>query len=228
MATVLVVDDNARIVSILSACLTADGYEVLTARDGTSAISLAQSGEPDIALVDVMLPDIDGLQLTRVFREQGIPTIIVSARVTEDDRVAGLEIGADDYITKPFSTREVLARVRIALRHSERERSAQGQSGLGEEIRVGGFVVDLRGRVASYDGVVLQLTRTEFELLRLLAEKPGEVLSREELSAALHGHSDTRGDRAIDTHMKNLRRALGSPAKELIVSVYGFGYRLEA
>ena len=173
MATVLVVDDNARIVSILSACLLAEKHEVVTAADGVSAISLAVSSEPDIALVDVMLPDIGGLELTRVFREQGIPTIIISARTTEDDRIAGFEVGADDYITKPFSTREVMARVRNALRHAQHDPYAR-RTGSRGPLSAGGFSIDRAGRVARCDRRVLDLTRTEFDILRHARAEPGQ------------------------------------------------------
>ncbi len=227
MATVLVVDDNARIVEVLSACLRAEDHTVLTAGDGVSAIALAVSGHPDIALVDVMLPDIGGLELTRVFREQGIPTIIISARTAEDDRVAGLESGADDYITKPFSTREVMARVAIALRHAEVERTANGTDSVVALVSAGGFSIDEQGHVARYEGRVLDLTRTEFDLLLMLAVNAGRVLPRSELAGALHG-SDAVGERAVDSHIKNLRHALGTPAKESVVSVYGVGYKLDA
>ena len=227
MATVLVVDDNARIVSILAACLRAENHEVLTATDGVSAIALAVSGEPDVALVDVMLPDIGGLELTRVFRDQGIPTLIISARTAEDDRLAGLEAGADDYITKPFSTREVVARVSIALRHIELERLSKGDTDVADTVSAGGFMIDRRRRVALYDDTVLELTRTEFGILLMLASSPGIVLSREELAGALHGSDNTSGERAIDSHVKNLRLAIGIPGKSSIVSVYGVGYKLD-
>jgi DNA-binding response OmpR family regulator len=227
MSKVLVVDDNARIVSILATCLAADGYEVQTAGDGVTALSMVMSDKPDVALVDVMLPDIGGLELTRVFHEQHVPTIIVSARVAEDDRLAGLEAGADDYITKPFSTREVLARVRVVLRHAERARQAVAGGLKIESIVAGPFTIDLVRRTASYRGTAIKLTRTEFELLSVLAGSPGRVFSREELSAVLHGAPDSRGGRAIDSHMKNLRRAIGSPGKDAVVSVYGVGYKLD-
>jgi DNA-binding response OmpR family regulator len=227
MATILVVDDNERIVSILAACLRADDHEVLTAANGVSALALAIPAQPDLALVDVMLPDIGGLELTRVLRDQGIPTIIISARTAEEDRLAGLEVGADDYITKPFSTREVVARVRVALRHAERARSGRNHDDIEDVVRAGGFSIDRLGRVARYDGAELKLTRTGFDMLLLLASNPGRVLSREELAGAVHGTSDSGGGRAVDSHVMNLRAALGSPAKDLIVSVYGLGYKLD-
>jgi DNA-binding response OmpR family regulator len=227
MATVLVVDDSTRIVSILAACLRAENHEVLTATDGVSAIALAISGEPDVAIVDVMLPDIGGIELTQVFRDQGIPTLIISAKTAEDDRLAGLEAGADDYITKPFSTREVVARVSIALRHIELERLSMDDADAEETVSAGGFMIDLRRRVARYGDTVLQLTRTEFGILLMLASSPGIVLSRQELAGALHGSDNTSGERAIDSHMKNLRLAIGSPGNACIVSVYGVGYKLD-
>jgi two-component system alkaline phosphatase synthesis response regulator PhoP len=227
MATVLVVDDNARIVSILAACLGAEGHEVISAANGVSAIALAVSGKPDIALVDVMLPDIGGLELTRVFRNQAIPTIIISARTTEDDRIAGLEVGADDYITKPFSTREVMARVRIALRHAERARSTRKEEFANGLVSAGDFSIDAPGRVARYDGKVLELTRTEFDILLMLAESPGRALSRETLAGALHGGHVEGSARVVDSHVKNLRQALGGVARDRVVSVYGVGYKLD-
>jgi DNA-binding response OmpR family regulator len=229
MATVLVVDDNARIVSILTACLRADNHEVLTAADGVAAIALAVSGKPDIALVDIMLPDINGRELTRVFSSQGIPTIIISACTSEDDRVAGLELGADDYITKPFSTREVVARVNVALRHAGREPSSQSAVATGEMVCAGGFSIDPAGRVARCDDKVLDLTRTEFDILYMLVGSPGKVLSRQELAGALHGSAKANSsERAIDSHVKNLRLAIGCSARDRIVAVYGMGYKLDA
>jgi DNA-binding response OmpR family regulator len=227
MATVLVVDDNERIVSVLAACLRAEKHEVLTAADGVSAISLAVDSGPDIALVDVMLPDIGGLELTRVFRNQGIPTIIISARSTEADRVAGLEVGADDYITKPFSTREVMARVRNTLRHAENDPAEKVSAFAARPVAVGGFYLDPAGREARCDGRVLSLTRTEFDILLMLARSPGRVLPREELAGALHGSGRASSARVVDSHMKNLRVAIGRQAKDRIVAVYGVGYRLD-
>ena len=227
MATVLVVDDNARIVNILAACLRAQNHEVLTASDGVSAIALAISGEPDVALVDVMLPDIGGVELTRVFCDQGIPTLIISAKTTESDRLAGFEAGAEDYITKPFSTREVVARVNIALRHIELERLSKGDAEVEDTVSAGGFMIDRRRRVALYDDTVLELTRTEFGILLMLASSPGIVLSREELAGALRGSDNVSGERVIDSHMCHLRLAIGSPGNDSIVSVYGIGYKLD-
>jgi DNA-binding response OmpR family regulator len=227
MATVLVVDDNARIVEILTACLRADGHEVLTASDGVEAVTLAVSGGPDLALVDVMLPDIGGLELTRVLCGQGIPSIIISARVAEDDRLAGLEAGADDYITKPFSTREVVARVRVALRRAERGQSDKRAGSAEGVLCAGDFSIDPSRRVARYGDQVVELTRTEFDILRMLASDPGRVCSREELAGALRGGRKEVSERAVDSHVKNLRLAIGCPGKNRIVSVYGVGYKLD-
>ena len=225
---VLVVDDNAKIVEVLKAYLEAEGYEVSTAADGPTALATAADARPDIALLDVMLPGIDGIELTRRFqREWDMPVILVTARVEEIDRLIGLEVGADDYITKPFSPREVIARVKAVLRRSCRD--AQGRKVAEGIIRVDGLEVDPTRRSVSVDGETLELTRTEFDLVMTLASHPGRVYSRLQLLELVSGDAFEGYERTVDAHIKNLRKKLGDDPKSprFIHTVFGVGYKIE-
>jgi len=225
---VLVVDDNKKIVEVLKAYLEADDYEVVTAFDGDEALSVAESERPDIALLDVMLPGIDGIELTRRFqKEWDMPVILVTARVEEIDRLIGLQVGADDYITKPFSPREVIARVKAVLRRTCRDGS--GQSPVSGVVRVDGLEIDPMRRSAEVDGVAVELTRTEFDLVLALASHPGRVYSRLHLLELVSGDAFEGYERTVDAHIKNLRRKLGDDPKEprFIRTVFGVGYKIE-
>lgn len=224
---ILVVDDNPKIVEVLAAYLRTEGFDVATAADGPEALALAESERPDLALLDIMLPGIDGIELTRRFqRDYDLPVILVTARTEEIDRLIGLEVGADDYISKPFSPREVVARVKAVLRRIERSASADA----GEILRAGDLAVDLGGRTVAVDGRPVELTRTEFDLLATLAAHPGRVYSRMQLMEAAQGVAFEGYERTIDAHVKNLRRKLGDDPKEprFIQTVFGVGYKLEA
>jgi two-component system, OmpR family, alkaline phosphatase synthesis response regulator PhoP len=224
---VLVVDDNPKIVDVLSAYLREDGFEVVTASDGLEALAIAGAEHPDLALLDVMLPGLDGIELTRrMQREYNMPVILVTARTEEIDRLIGLEVGADDYVTKPFSPREVVARVKAVLRRSERV-SEEGAHH--EELRVGDLVVDQDGRTVSVAGVPVVLTRTEFEYLATMAAHPGRVYTRMQLMEAAQGAAYEGYERTVDAHMKNLRRKLGDDSKDPrhVQTVIGVGYKLE-
>jgi len=223
---ILVVDDNPTIVEVLAAYLREEGFEVVTAADGPEAVAAAASARPDLALLDVMLPGIDGIELTRRFqREYDLPVILVTARTDEIDRLIGLEVGADDYISKPFSPREVVARVKAVLRRAER----QDSPGPVEFLRVGDLVIDLGGRSVTAAGAPVQLTRTEFDILATLAAHPGRVYSRMQLMEAAQGVAYEGYERTMDAHVKNLRRKLGDDPKEprYVETVFGVGYKLE-
>lgn len=222
---ILVVDDNPTIVDVLSAYLREDGFEVVTAADGPAAVAVAASARPDLALLDIMLPGIDGIELTRRFqRDYDLPVILVTARTEEIDRLIGLEVGADDYVSKPFSPREVVARVKAVLRRAERGEA----TGAGEVLRAGDLVVDLGGRTVTAAGVPVQLTRTEFDILATLAAHPGRVYSRMQLMEAAQGVAYEGYERTMDAHVKNLRRKLGDDPKEprYVHTVFGVGYKL--
>jgi len=223
MPTILVVDDNEKIVSVLAEYLQADGYQTVTAVDGPGAVSAASQHHPDLALVDVMLPGIDGLELTRRFQADGIPVILVTARSDEVDRLVGLQIGADDYITKPFSPREVVARVKAVLRRCMRE--AGGLSA----IHVGDLTIDRERREVRVADHVADLTRTEFDILATMASHPGRVYTRLQLMEASSGDAFEGYERTIDAHIKNIRRKLNDNSKEprYVRTVFGVGYKLE-
>ena len=225
MRKVLVIDDNVKIVEVLAEYLKAEGYEPITAIDGTTALELAQTHRPDIALVDVMLPGIDGLELTRRFQQLDIPVILVTARSDEVDRLVGLEIGADDYITKPFSPREVVARVKAVLRRCDR-----AASGPTELIRVGELEIDRERRSVRAGDTAVELTRTEFDILAAMAEHPGRVYTRLQLLEIGSGEAFEGYERTIDAHVKNIRRKLGDDPKEprYVRTVIGVGYKVEA
>jgi DNA-binding response OmpR family regulator len=224
--TILVVDDNPKIVEVLAAYLAQEGFEVITAATGPEAIEAAASQHPDLALLDVMLPGVDGIELTRRFqRDHDLPVILVTARTDEIDRLIGLEVGADDYISKPFSPREVVARVKAVLRRIDRAESASDR----EVLRVDGLVVDRAGRRVSVDDAPVDLTRTEFDILATLAAHPGRVYSRMQLMEEAQGDAFEGYERTIDAHVKNLRRKLDDDPRErrYIQTVFGVGYKLE-
>lgn len=226
---ILVVDDNARIVEVLKAYLETEGYEVFTAADGPSAVDVATRERPDLALLDVMLPGIDGIELTRRFqREWDMPVILITAKVEEIDRLIGLEVGADDYVTKPFSPREVIARVKAVLRRSCRD--GQGQGGAGAVVRISGMEIDPSRRSVLIDGAPIELTRTEFDLVLALASHPGRVYGRLQLLELVSGDAFEGYERTVDAHIKNLRRKLGDDPKapRFIHTVFGVGYKIEA
>jgi DNA-binding response OmpR family regulator len=224
MPTVLVVDDNEKIVSVLAEYLRADGYTALTAVDGPAAVTAAAENRVDLALVDIMLPGIDGLELTRRFQAENIPVILVTARTDEVDRLVGLEIGADDYITKPFSPREVVARVKAVLRRCTREKSGANV------LRVGNLAMDHERREVLLGDDVVDLTRSEFDILATMAAHPGRVYTRLQLLEAASGDAFDGYERTVDAHIKNIRRKLGEDPKDPrhVRTVFGVGYKVEA
>ena len=221
---VLVVDDDAKTVELVKLYLNRDGYRVLTAYDGVEALRLARENHPDLIVLDLMLPGIDGLEVCRTLRaESDVPIIMLTARTTEQDRLTGLGLGADDYVTKPFSPRELAARVRVVLRRLPGEMLQRGPA----EIRHGDLIINFRKYEASLAGMPLTLTPIEFKLLGVLAREPGRVFSRGELIERALGYDFEGFDRTIDVHIRNLRRKLEPDPNHprYIKTVYGVGYK---
>jgi DNA-binding response OmpR family regulator len=222
MKTVLVVDDEPQIVQLVRDYLEHGGFEVLTAADGSSALRLASTQRPDLVILDLGLPGVDGLDVTRSLRRNGeVPIIMLTARTDESDKLVGLELGADDYVTKPFSPKELVARVRSVLRRSEAAKSPS------ELIRVGDVELDAASMRLSIEGRSIDLTQTEFQLLSTMARQPGRVFSRAQLLNAVHGVAFESYERAIDAHIKNLRRKIEPDPHNprYLLTVFGVGYR---
>jgi two-component system alkaline phosphatase synthesis response regulator PhoP len=226
--TILVVDDEPHIVEVVQDYLKQAGYRVLAARDGQTALTLARHERPDLVVLDLMLPGgIDGLEVCRRLRRDpvlaDVPIIMLTARIAETDRLIGLELGADDYVTKPFSPREVVARVRAVLRR------ARGQAEPSGVVRVGDLAVDLANRSVTVAGEPVSLTPTEFDLLAILARNPGRPFTRAQLLDLVYDVAYAGYDRAIDSHVKNLRRKIEPDPREprYVLTVYGVGYKLE-
>jgi DNA-binding response OmpR family regulator len=222
-ATILLVDDEAAVQKLLTYPLEQEGFRVLQARDGEEALRRFEAEHVDLVVLDLMLPRLDGLEVCRRLRAQStVPIIMLTARDDELDKVVGLELGADDYITKPFSIREFRSRVRALLR-----RAALGADGAGRDvIAVDGLAIDLSKRLVELNGRRIDLTYVEFELLRALVAKPGRVFSRQALLQGLWGDYAYREPRTIDVHIRHLREKLGD--SELIQTVRGVGYRARA
>jgi DNA-binding response OmpR family regulator len=219
---ILVVDDEPKIVRLARDYLERSNFRVLPIHDGVNALIAARQEKPDLIVLDLNLPGMDGIDLCRVLRrESSVPIIMLTARVEETDRLIGLEVGADDYIIKPFSPRELVARVRAVLRRTQGEVQSTGI------IRVGALEIDLNGHHVSRENETIKLTRIEFALLATLAQHPGQTFSRSQLIQRLHGSDDSGFDRSIDAHIKNLRRKLEDDPAEprYIQTVYGIGYK---
>ncbi len=213
--TILVVDDEPRIAEIATDYLRAAGFDVITAGDGVHALEEARGRRPDLIVLDLGLPKLDGMAVARRVRlESDVPIIMLTARVDEDDRLRGLEIGADDYITKPFSPRELVARVQAVLRRASPQ---------GDVFRARDLGFDMTKMTVTRDGAQIDFTPTEFQLLAALARHPGRVFTRVQLLDAVRGSASEAFDRAIDAHVKNVRKKLGDAA--YIASVYGIGYK---
>jgi two-component system alkaline phosphatase synthesis response regulator PhoP len=223
MKTILVVDDEPKILQIARDYLENAGYRVIEAGDGQNALGRAQSEQPDLVVLDLGLPGMDGLDVCRQLRRRSdVPIIMLTARGEESDKLVGLELGADDYIVKPFSPKEMVARVRAVLRRFDRAQDP------GDVLRVGHIELDLPRMRVSVAGREVELTPTEFELLAALAAQPGRILSRAQLLDAIHGVAIESYERAIDAHVKNLRRKMEPDPRQprYILTVYGVGYRL--
>jgi DNA-binding response OmpR family regulator len=223
---ILVVEDEDSIREALADALVSEGYEVLTAADGRRGLELGLSEDPDLVVLDLMLPGMDGFEVLRRLRADRVvtPVLVLTARGLEQDRVRGLDLGADDYVMKPFALRELLARVRARLRAWDRERGVGG----GRVLRFGGVTVDLDARTATKDGADLRLSPTEFELLAFLAARPGKAVSRAELLRGVWSGTEVVS-RVVDTAVLGLRKKVEEdPARPRhVVSVRGLGYRFE-
>jgi two-component system alkaline phosphatase synthesis response regulator PhoP len=233
MATILVVDDEKPILELLRFNLEREGYEVLTAEDGPTAIEMARKFRPHLIILDVMLPGQDGLTVCRILhgdpRTREIPIIMLSARGEEVDRIVGLEVGADDYVAKPFSPRELVARVKARLRRLPRETPAEEESGAGI-MSFGRLVIDEENFAVFVDGIKQDFTRKEFELLRFLARNPGRVFTREYLLERVWDYGYKGDSRTVDVHICRIRQKLEQMAglPQYITTVRGVGYRFDA
>jgi len=222
MATILVVDDEPKITQLVRDYLERAGFAVVTAGDGREALMRARTEQPDLVVLDLGLPRLDGLDVTRQLRRDAdVPIIMLTARDDETDKLVGLELGADDYVTKPFSPRELVARVRAVLRRRDRV-------GTDDVLRAGDLVLDVPRMRLEVAGRAIELTATEFQLLAAMARQPGRVFTRAQLLDAIHGVAFESYERAIDAHVKNLRRKIEPEPHDPrhLLTVYGVGYRL--
>ena len=228
MDRILVVDDDRDIARLVRSYLEKAGYQVLTAYDGESALRALRSEKPQLLILDLMLPDRDGWDVARVVRSdpkiKSTPIIMLTARVEDHDKIVGLDIGADDYITKPFNPREVVARVRALLRRSQMQLDQRAPI----RLQVEGLILDIGRRELTLDGRPVNLTPSEFEILRELMQNPGFVITRDELAEKALGYGSASAGRTLDSHIKNLRRKIDLPGEEvsIIQTVHGIGYRL--
>ena len=226
MPHVLVADDDPRHAEVVRRYLGADGFDVVVVHDGPSALDQARRLRPDLVILDVMMPGLDGLQVCRTLRQESdVLILMLTARATEDDLLVGLEIGADDYLTKPFSPRELMARVRTLLRRTGRGGPAAAGTGL---RRIGRIGLDPGSRLVTVDGVEVECTRGEFAILAALADPPDRVLTRGQLLHHTRGIDRSSTERTIDVHVMNLRRKieLDPQRPTQLVTVYGVGYKL--
>ncbi len=222
MKRVLIVEDEVKIARLVRDYLRQAGFDVLEATDGPSALVMARSEKPDMIVLDLGLPGMDGLDVTRQLRmTSSVPIIMLTARTEESDRIVGLELGADDYVDKPFSPKELIARIRAVLRR------ADATLGGGETVRVGDLAIDIPKRRVTVAGSEVDLTSTEFDLLLTLARQPGRIYTRAQLLDAVHGVSFDSYERSVDAHIKNIRRKIEPDPKQpsLVLTVYGVGYK---
>ncbi len=222
--TILVVDDDKKIVDLVALYLKKEGYGVLTAYDGREALEVARRQQPDLIVLDLLLPELDGTQVCHTLRaESEVPIIMLTARSTDEDKLLGLDLGADDYLTKPFNPRELVARIRAVLRRIDRE----GESS--EDVHFGDLTISFVRHEVLAQGRAINLTPTEFRILEVLAREPGRAFSRSELLDRVFGYDYEGMDRTVDVHVMNLRRKIEpEPAKPRYVgTVPGLGYRFE-
>ena len=222
MKRILVVDDEPRIAAICRDYLERAGFAVAVATTGPEALAAARSSPPDLVVLDLGLPKLDGLDVTRSLRKHSnVPIIMLTARVEESDKLIGLELGADDYLTKPFSPRELVARVRAVFRRIDAGPER------GDVLRAGGLTLDVPRMRVTIDGRPVEVTATEFTLLATLMRQPGRVFTRAQLLDAIHGDEGEAFDRAIDAHVKNVRRKIEPDTRSprYILTVYGVGYK---
>ena len=224
-STVLILEDDPHTVEVVQLYLRRDGHHVLSATDGIAGLSLAREARPDLIILDLMLPGMDGLEICRILRQESdVPIVMLTARADEEDRLAGLDLGADDYVTKPFSPRELAARIRAVLRRSARDELEGGAARLDYES----ISMEIRQRTVHVDGTQIHLTPTEIRLLALLMREPGRTFSRDQIIDRVFGYDFEGFDRTVDSHVYSLRRKLEAAAgdKKYIHTIYGVGYRL--
>lgn len=224
MKTILMVDDHANVRMLVKEYLSEHGYRVVTARDGAEGLAVARREQPDLILLDIMMPNIDGFEFTRRFRkEHRAPIILLTAKIEETDKVVGLELGADDYVTKPFGMQELVARIRAVLRRVSPDSGAT----INGMYRVGDLALNRNTFTVAVGGHPVNLTRSEFELLATLMEAPGRVFSRETLLERLQGNDYEGVERTIDVHIRNLRKKIEPDPTQprYVETVFGVGYR---
>ncbi len=220
---ILIVEDEVKIANILKDYLKKEGYDVSVMTRGDTVIPLMKENPPDLILLDLMLPGMDGTEICREIRKfSNVAIIMITAKIEEVDRIIGLEIGSDDYICKPFSPREVVARVKAVMRRVYSQEKEK-------ELAIGPVLLNEETRQVTVNGIILRLTPTEFDLLKLMIKRPGRVFSRNELIDQVQGYSFEGYDRTVDSHIKNLRKKIAAhySEQEIIHSVYGVGYKIE-
>jgi len=225
MTRLLMIDDDEKLVALTRDYLESHGFELLAAHDGLAGVALALADEPDLIVLDLMLPGIDGLEVCRRLRRSSrVPILMLTARGEDTDRIVGLEMGADDYLPKPFNARELLARIRAILRRSDGEATDEG----GSIVHAGRLRVDSGKREATLDGQAVELTTAEFEILHALASCAGRVLSRDQLLQKVHGEGWAAYDRSVDVHISRIRQKIGDDPRHptLLKTVRGVGYQL--
>ena len=225
VSTVLIVEDDPHTVEVVRLYLRRDGHQVITAADGQEGLRLAREARPDLVVLDLMLPGIDGIEVCRLLREESeVPIVMLTARVEEEDRLTGLDLGADDYVTKPFSPRELAARIRAVLRRSARDVDDSGPV----ELAFGNISVNRPRRTVHIGNTPVGLTPTEFRLLVLMLQDPGRIFTRDQIIDRVFGYDFDGFDRTVDVHISSLRRKLegARPEQRYIHTVYGVGYKL--
>ena len=226
--TALIVEDDKAVLQLIRLYLAQAGYRILEAQDGVAGLRMALEESPDIVLLDLNLPGMDGIEVCKNVRsESDVPIIMVTARVEEDDRLTGLDLGADDYVSKPFSPRELVARVNAVLRRTQR--NTENQKETGNHLTAGAVVIDLDRRSATVLGTEIDLTPTEFRLLSYFIEGRGRTVSRDQIIENVFGYDFSGFDRTVDTHVSNLRKKLESanPEGQHLKTMYGVGYRFD-
>ncbi len=224
-STVLIVEDDPHTVEVVRLYLRRDGHTVLTASNGKDGLRMAQESAPDLVVLDLMLPEMGGLEVCRELRkESDVPIVMLTARAEEEDRIAGFELGADDYVTKPFSPRELAARIRAVLRRTAQDREEDSPA----RLTYREITLDTQRRTASVGQTSLNLTPTEYRLLAMFLREPGRTFTRDEIISRVFGYDFDGFDRTVDSHVSGLRRKLDAAAKDrrYIQTVYGVGYRL--
>jgi DNA-binding response OmpR family regulator len=218
---VAVIEDEQSIAAAIATRLRSEGYEVEIAGDGPAGVALCARFRPDLVVLDLMLPGLDGIEVCKqIQRDRPVPVLMLTARDTETDLLVGLAVGADDYMTKPFSARELVARIHALLRRSDRSPSSEEE----RAVRVGAIEIDAASRRVRCDGQLVHLTPIEFDLLQYLASRPGRVASREELLGKVWGYDVPSGERTVDSHIRSIRRKLGA---DVVRTVHGVGYAVE-